>query len=220
MSLTKNKIKSTFLKNSSKVLSLYEFKTFKKNLRFKKYNLNITKFIKNRKKYTVRKRRTSNIISYIYMYVWAKFYVTNRQNCRYIQLQNLSNYTLVSRTLVSNLTIGKLDNNMAINFSKISKNIFFNLTLFFKSRYYFYKKLFFNENIAVILSSDTTNSILSTEAILFNNYTYKLLKSRSNTQHLYFFSMLISILINRIVSHVTSTKKIVTLLLLSQKFLK
>lgn len=68
MFLTKDKTQNILLSNSSQVLSLYEFKTFKKNLRFKKYNLGITKFIKNRKKYFVRKRRTSNIINYIYMY--------------------------------------------------------------------------------------------------------------------------------------------------------
>ena len=226
MSLIKNKTKSIFLKSSSQILSLYEFKTFKKNLRFKKYNLNITKFIKNRKKYTVRKRRTSNIISYLYMYTWAKFYMVSKQNSRYIQLQSLGNYAFISRTITSSLITNKLNGNLTINLSKISKNIFFNLTLFFKYRYYFYKKLFFNEGITIISISslDITKNSLLIGTILFSNYTYKSLNSKLgskfNTQHTYFFTILINILINKIISHIISVKKLITLLILSQKFLK
>lgn len=220
MFLTKDKTQNILLSNSSQVLSLYEFKTFKKNLRFKKYNLGITKFIKNRKKYFVRKRRTSNIINYIYMYTWAKFYVISKQNYRHIQLQNLSNCAFISRTTVSDLNTSKLNNSLTINFSRISKNIFFNLTLFFKCSYYFYKKLFFNESITIILSPGITNNILSVGTVLSDNHSYKSLKSKFDTQHLYFFTILINILISKITSYVISTKKIITLLILAQKFLK
>ena len=38
---------------------VYKFKTFKKTTKFKKYNKGITKFIFNRKKYILRKKRNS-----------------------------------------------------------------------------------------------------------------------------------------------------------------
>ena len=38
---------------------VYKFKTFKKNIRFLKHNRGLTKFIINRKKYILRKKRTS-----------------------------------------------------------------------------------------------------------------------------------------------------------------
>lgn len=38
---------------------VYRFKTFKKNIRFLKHNRGLTKFIINRKKYILRKKRTS-----------------------------------------------------------------------------------------------------------------------------------------------------------------
>ena len=41
------------------VNKVYRFKTFKKNIRFLKHNRGLTKFIINRKKYVLRKKRTS-----------------------------------------------------------------------------------------------------------------------------------------------------------------
>ena len=62
----------------NKFLDIYKFKAYKKNLRFKKYNVGITKFIKNRKKYIVRKRVNSNLLLYKYSCVWSKRYLLYR----------------------------------------------------------------------------------------------------------------------------------------------
>lgn len=39
----------------------YKFKTFKKNIKFKRFNRGLTRFIINRKKYILRKKRTTFI---------------------------------------------------------------------------------------------------------------------------------------------------------------
>lgn len=41
------------------MVKVYRFKLFKKTTKFKRYNKGITKFIINRKKYILRKKRTS-----------------------------------------------------------------------------------------------------------------------------------------------------------------
>ena len=41
------------------MIKVYRFKLFKKTTKFKRYNRGITKFIINRKKYILRKKRTS-----------------------------------------------------------------------------------------------------------------------------------------------------------------
>lgn len=208
-------------KNESIILFLYSFKSFKKNLRFKRYNLGITRFIKNRKKYNVRKRRTSNIINYVYLYVWSKTYMVNKQSCRYTQLQNLSVYSLVSRSLSSNLTLSKFNsNNLLFNYSTIPQNIFFNLTLFHKNKYYPYKSLFSNENVTILFFTKLNTNILSEGLLMSNSYAFKLLKYHDNNQSRYFFIMLINTLIRKIIFILTSFRKLLVLKILSQKFLK
>ena len=41
------------------ILKVYRFKLFKKTMKFKRYNRGLTRFIINRKKYILRKKRTS-----------------------------------------------------------------------------------------------------------------------------------------------------------------
>ena len=57
-----NKIYFLFFDNIGSLIKVYEFKSFKRNLKFKKYNIGVTRFIKNRKKYITRKRFTSNLV--------------------------------------------------------------------------------------------------------------------------------------------------------------
>ena len=214
------KIKKS-IRNQLKIILLYSFKSFKKNLRFKKYNLGTTKFIKNRKRYNLRKRRTSNIINYTYLYTWSKIYIVMKHSYRYIQLHNLSNYSLVSRVLVSNLILSKFNsNNLVINYNTSTKNIFFNLTLFQKNKYHFYKSIFSHENITTLFFMKLNNNILSEGVIIFNNYVFKLLKWSDINQSIYFFMILINTLIKKIISIIISLRKALTLKVLSQKFLK
>ena len=49
-------VDNVFLSSMTRV---YRFKLFKKTTKFKRYNRGITKFIINRKKYILRKKRTS-----------------------------------------------------------------------------------------------------------------------------------------------------------------
>lgn len=216
MSKIKKKVQS-----SSKILFLYSFKSFKKNLRFKKYSLGITKFIKNRKKYNIRKRKTSNIINYIYLYTWCKVYMITKHSFRYLQFQHLSNYLLVSHNLSLNLTLLKPStNNLVVNYATVAKNIFFNLTLFSKNRYNIYKSLFSNVNLSVLFFTKLDSSFLLEGVTIFNNYIFKLSDYSSNNQSKYFFIILINTLVKKIVSIITTFRKLLMFGVLSQKILK
>ena len=52
----------------------YRYKVFKKNLKFKKLNRGITKFIINRKKYLKRKKKTNLVLYYQVALFWSKLY--------------------------------------------------------------------------------------------------------------------------------------------------
>lgn len=214
MSILKKNTKKPF----SEMLFLYNFKAFKKNLRFKKYNIGITKFIKNRKKYFTRKRKTSNIINYIYLYKWSKLYILKKQIYRFTQLQNLNKFSLVSRVLSLSKPSSKPDSNCLLNFSEISKGVFFNLTLFKKTKYIFYKQLFFNENIVISLSSNLTNSVLSLGSVVFCHHIYKLTNSTYNIKSINLYVLLIYALVRKTTNFIVSLRKLFILGVISHKF--
>ena len=217
MSILKKNTKKPF----SEMLFLYNFKAFKKNLRFKKYNIGITKFIKNRKKYFTRKRKTSNIINYIYLYKWSKLYILKKQIYRFTQLQNLNKFSLVSRVLSLSKPSSKPDSNCLLNFSEISKGVFFNLTLFKKTKYIFYKQLFFNENIVISLSSNLTNSVLSLGSVVFCHHIYKLTNSTYNIKNIKsinLYVLLIYALVRKTTNFIVSLRKLFILGVISHKF--
>lgn len=59
MDILLNTQKSLFIMNK-----VYKFKIFKKTTKFKKYNKGLTRFIINRKKYILRKKKTSYAFLY------------------------------------------------------------------------------------------------------------------------------------------------------------
>ena len=143
----------------------------------------------------------------------------NRQFSRYTQLQSLTSYSLVSRSLSSNLILSKFNSNNKMSiYSVISKSILFNLTLFQKNKYYSYKSLFFNEKVAILLFDGLNNTILSEGLILVTNYVFKMLRY-DNNQSKYFFILLINILVRKILAILTSFRKILVLNILLQKLL-
>ena len=215
MSILKKNIKKQF----SEMLFLYNFKAFKKNLRFKKYNIGITKFIKNRKKYFTRKRKTSNIINYIYLYKWSKLYILKKQVYRFTQLQNLNTFSLISRVLSLSGPSYKPDSSCLLNFSEISKGVFFNLTLFKKTKYIFYKQLFINENIVISLSSNLTNNALSLGSVVFCHHIYKLTNNTYNIKSVNLYILLIHTLVRKTTNFIVSLRKLFILGVISHKFL-
>ena len=87
--------------NNISLLSIYNFKAFKKNIKFKKYNYGITKFIKNRKKYVLRKKVTNYVFLYNIAYTWSKLNVGKRYYTKYVQLLNCFKYFFTDLNLIS-----------------------------------------------------------------------------------------------------------------------
>ena len=134
------------------VNKVYRFKTFKKNIRFLKHNRGLTKFIINRKKYVLRKKRTSLQFIAGITWFWTKFYTISRQNARFFQSLNVLNYSLTlsdagfSYKISYKALLDKLHTS-GINFTSITKRIFWNSSLYILSNSFSYKSVFFNTQL-------------------------------------------------------------------------
>lgn len=206
--------------NPQQLVSIYKFKAFKKNLRFKKYNLGITKFIKNRKKYIIRKRKTSNILSYVYLYAWAKYYMLQKQSIRYSHCFLFGNYSLVSVFLPVNTTSIALNRGETVNYSSISKKVFFNTSLFEKKTLLFFKKLFLNKRVYFFYAYNLTSSSdlvnLTSDSVHF----YRIRKvAKGLPFNLYLYESLLKALLLIIYQVIISLRKTYILLIMSFKFL-
>ena len=131
---------------------VYRFKTFKKNIRFLKHNRGLTKFIINRKKYILRKKRTSLQFIAGITWFWTKFYAVSRQNARFFQSFNILNYSLTlsdagfSYKISYKALLDKLHFN-GINFGSLTKRIFWNNSLYILSNSFSYRSVFFNTQV-------------------------------------------------------------------------
>lgn len=74
--------------------SLHKFKIFRKTTKFKRYNRWGTRFILNRKKYILRKRRTMLITNFSLISFWSSIYKKQKQYNRYHQSLNILPLTL------------------------------------------------------------------------------------------------------------------------------
>jgi hypothetical protein len=76
------------------IKKIYKFKIFKKTTKFKRYNRGLTRFIINRKKYILRKKRTSYQLMFNLSFFWSKFYMLSRHTNRHSQLLGSLSYSL------------------------------------------------------------------------------------------------------------------------------
>lgn len=187
--------------NFNDLVKVYEFKSFKRNLKFKKYNIGITKFIKNRKKYITRKRFTSNLIWYNNISVWTKIFSVTRQYSRYNHFFNSLNYCAIS-TILGFLLIKnpKVLNLSGFNYSNISNNIIFNKSLFLNYNHFFLKNSFSNLSKSLfffnrILVSDNFLLKLS----IYRNYIHV---RRNFTDNITISNLEFLMLINSVLSYV------------------
>lgn len=211
------------------LLKVYNFKSFKKNLRFKKIGRGVTKFIKNRKKYFIRKRRTSNAFDYTYLYIWSKIYILHKQLIRYTQLLYSGSISFSSTNLfciyrLNKMAPGKLGFNSlkSLSFSTTSKNVFFNNTYFLKKNYVFLNKLYLN---SFLLNFNTIENIKATQALIEKDFTdfifsdNKIFKSQSKrisvnpTSSVVFSSFIYSITYNLVLTLVQIRKLFVLFIL-------
>lgn len=139
---------------------VYRFKVFKKTTKFKRYNKGVTRFIINRKKYVLRKKRTSLQLKFNLTYYWTHLYSLLRNYARFTQSLNLLNHTL---TLSSKLYVKKISTSLkGSNISKVNDS-FFSLTTV-KKKLYFNKSLYFLQQIKGL------NSIFNNTHVGFINF--------------------------------------------------
>ena len=166
----------SFLKecNSYKSSSLsmnhaYKFKVFKKTTKFKKYNRGLTRFIHNRKKNILRKKRSSlQFMSYIVNF-WTKYYTALRNSTRFYQSLNILPYTSTLTSLAFTQKFYTKDLYQAstsiwgynYNTASISKKFFFNKALFNRSTHIGLDKLFFAIRIGFIFTESSSVALLN-----------------------------------------------------------
>ena len=88
---------SVLVSDKSSMMSIkkvYKFKIFKKTTKFKRYNRGLTRFIINRKKYILRKKRTSLQLMFNLSFFWSKSYMLLRHTNRYSQLLSSLSHSL------------------------------------------------------------------------------------------------------------------------------
>lgn len=110
---------------SNKFLTNYKYKTFKKNLKFKKFVIGITKYITNRKRYLLKKKNSNYINFYYILSSWSKIYKDLKQKEKFFQLKNIFNYQFFKNSFSLN--------NTHFNFNKLSKKLLLNSSIFLKN---------------------------------------------------------------------------------------
>ena len=68
------------------IKNIYNFKIFKKNIKFKKYNKGFSKYIINRKKYFLKKKRTNFFFYYFIVNNWTLYFNRLRRYIKYYQM--------------------------------------------------------------------------------------------------------------------------------------
>lgn len=106
----------------------YKFKLFKKNIKFKRFNRGFSKFIVNRKKYILRKRRSNFLVYSLISKVWINFYRKSKQLVRFYQSFNIFPVILPVPLSYNHLYTGS--HSSSYSSSTISKKLLFSSTLF------------------------------------------------------------------------------------------
>ena len=215
-----NTRKSLFIMNK-----VYKFKIFKKTTKFKKYNKGLTKFIINRKKYILRKKKTSYAFLYNLSFWWTKSYMILRQSLRFFQMYNIFDFSL---TLSNKNFLEKMYfknpfgmNNLMIdsyvNYSTITKSIYFNKSLFYFTPNLSYKNIFKNSHIGLIFYNSQPQSVentLNSGIIYSGNTQYTSLVKKNQNPSLIFWKQLNNQLFLYSINLIKNFRKIITLLTL------
>lgn len=113
------------ISRTNSIISKFKFKIFKKNTKFKNYNLKYTKFI--RKNLSLRKRRLSWKPYFLISSIWVKFVIKYKKLISYTQSKMLHIYTITYTHFSmflkksNQLTLIGLGN-YGINYTKINFN--------------------------------------------------------------------------------------------------
>jgi len=194
-------------------INIYKFKSFKRNIKFKKYNKGITLFIKNRKKYIVRKRKTSNISWYYYISKWSKYYLVYRQFYRFSQFYFLLKYTTVSPILNSLVKLKSIDLiHSRFNSSNISKSILWNKSLFYKINFLHVRDICGSNLQKFFYFNDSKEKLMPSLLVVRGNI-YNYLDKNINTDRTTIF-LLLDLVLRNILDAINLHRRFFLLLLL------
>jgi len=140
------------------ILKIYRFKLFKKTTKFKRYNRGLTRFITNRKKYILRKKRTSLQFMVNLTYFWTQSYQDLRNSVRFLQSLNSLEYSLtLSNKLFTKKIALKLTDaqnaqiaDIPFSMSTIKKTILLNNSLYLPNVSSGFISLFYNTQVGLV----------------------------------------------------------------------
>ena len=179
-----------FDKNLTRSVNKYNFKSFRKTTKFKRYAIGVTKFV--RKSFLSRKMKTSYFNLILIAATWSKFYLKYKSKLKNYQLINFSMYAFTSFFNTVNTNVVTI-NFPATHYKYKNQNIFLTSNLIStqnpaKKSGWYYKHFYEKENI-----------FLSSDPVLALNY---LLAKKSD--------IVTKLAINNVLTH----RRILTLLLL------
>lgn len=192
--------------NFSKIISKYQFKIFKKTVRFKKHIYGDTIFV--RKKYIKRKESRNYIINIFIASGWLINYFKQKQINRFLQKNNYCNFNILTNNYhYFNKKKLILNNQKVLNITTISikflKYIFFNKTnVKFLNKNNFYTIFQLNEN-----NNNKNISLIYSNTIYNTNLKIKTF----NNNNLFFI---------RVIKLLLLIRRILTKLLINKLFLK
>ncbi len=141
---------------------MYKFKVFKKTTKFRKYDRGLSRFIINRKKYIVRKKRTSLQLTFNSTFFWTKYYMSLRHYARFTQALNTSAYHLTlpskqftKRVTMKNMTELSSDSvELHYSFATIKKKILWNNSLYIPKTAHGLNPSSSNSTVGLVLFND------------------------------------------------------------------
>lgn len=159
------------------ILKINRFKIFKKTTKFKRYNRGLTRFIINRKKYILRKKRTSFQITFNLVFHWTQIYSLSRGYSRFTQSLNVLKYSL---TLSNKFFAKKVASKHLVKDTKSEHELFFHFTTIKKA-------LYWNRSLYIVGGFKNQNSIFKHTHIGFVNINTSNLVS---THKIFMFGLL------------------------------
>ena len=146
---------------------MYKFKIFKKTTKFRKYDRGLSRFIINRKKYIVRKKRTSLQLTFNSTFFWTKYYMSLRHYARFTQALNTCSYHLTlpnkqftKRVSMKNMTELSSDSvDLHYSFATIKKKILWNNSLYIPKSAHGLNPSSSNSTVGLVLFNDDFSKV-------------------------------------------------------------
>ena len=199
---------------------LYLFRSFKKNIKFKRFNRGLTRFIKNRKKFMLRRKRNSLLSHGYIVHFWTKSYSKYRQFARFYQSYNSFRFTLnspsalYSQSVIQNITL-TTPNTLYMNSLGISKRLLYNNSEIRITGKLWNDKILSAGNLNFIMFS-TTDNLLKTFDVgsIFSDSHFYTTTLLSNNNSVIQYKNLSNIFLNKVLTLVKALNKILMVITL------